>query len=188
VLLGLDANVLKTEIGIVAYGKRIRIANAIADLRRPTSFEFPVPPTMSGLPSPIHTQMRFPTGLDDTAGGVLGPMTHSRTQSYSQQSHNSFPGMTMTAQLTPGYTQSVRSSVGSRAGHGFMQQPQQQEQSDGNVTKPIQNSSTANQQASSAMGLGINLNEVRFSMALQMSYSDSSLLEQASNPAFPVTQ
>ncbi|PFH47127.1 hypothetical protein AMATHDRAFT_50532 [Amanita thiersii Skay4041] len=37
VLLELDANLLKTEIGIMAYGKRVRIANAIADLRRPSS-------------------------------------------------------------------------------------------------------------------------------------------------------
>ncbi|OSX59554.1 hypothetical protein POSPLADRAFT_1089639, partial [Postia placenta MAD-698-R-SB12] len=34
VLLELDANVLKTEIGIVAFGKRARIVNAIAELRR----------------------------------------------------------------------------------------------------------------------------------------------------------
>jgi hypothetical protein len=158
----------------MAYGKRIRIANAISELRRPTSFELPVPPTMSGLPSPMHTQMRFPAGLDDTAGGVLDPMTHSRTQSHSQQSHHSFPAISMITQLTPGYTHSVRSSVGSRAGYGFTQQ---QEQSDGNVTKPIQDSSTTNQQAgssTSAMGLGINLNGVSFSMALQMSYPDCS--------------
>ncbi|KAI0301517.1 hypothetical protein B0F90DRAFT_1717728 [Multifurca ochricompacta] len=37
VLLGLDVNVLKSEIGIIAYGKRMRIANAIAELRRPPS-------------------------------------------------------------------------------------------------------------------------------------------------------
>ncbi|KAH9983046.1 hypothetical protein BJV74DRAFT_989158 [Russula compacta] len=37
VLLELDVVVLKSEIGILAYGKRIRIANAIADLRRPSS-------------------------------------------------------------------------------------------------------------------------------------------------------
>ena len=37
VLLELDLAILKSEIGIVAYGKRIRIANAIADLRRPPS-------------------------------------------------------------------------------------------------------------------------------------------------------
>lgn len=38
VLLELDANVLKTEFGIAAFGKRIRIINAIAELRRPPSF------------------------------------------------------------------------------------------------------------------------------------------------------
>ncbi|KAH8096600.1 hypothetical protein BXZ70DRAFT_945297 [Cristinia sonorae] len=39
VLLELDQNVLKTEIGIVAFGKRARIVNAIAELRRPPSVE-----------------------------------------------------------------------------------------------------------------------------------------------------
>ncbi|KAI0313113.1 sterile alpha motif/pointed domain-containing protein, partial [Amylostereum chailletii] len=34
VLLELDINVLKSEIGIIAFGKRMRIANAITDLRR----------------------------------------------------------------------------------------------------------------------------------------------------------
>jgi SAM domain (Sterile alpha motif) len=34
VLLELDVNLLKTEIGILAFGKRMRIANAIADLRQ----------------------------------------------------------------------------------------------------------------------------------------------------------
>ena len=37
VLLDLDVGVLKSEIGIVAYGKRMRIANAITELRRPPS-------------------------------------------------------------------------------------------------------------------------------------------------------
>lgn len=37
VLLDLDVSVLKSEIGIMAYGKRMRIANAIAELRRPPS-------------------------------------------------------------------------------------------------------------------------------------------------------
>lgn len=37
VLLELDLAILKSEIGIVAYGKRIRIVNAIADLRHPPS-------------------------------------------------------------------------------------------------------------------------------------------------------
>lgn len=37
VLLDLDVNLLKTEIGILAFGKRARIANAITELRRPPS-------------------------------------------------------------------------------------------------------------------------------------------------------
>ena len=47
-LLNLDATSLKTEIGIDAYGKRFRIANAIDDLRRVASVRFPsVKPTWS---------------------------------------------------------------------------------------------------------------------------------------------
>ena len=48
VLLELDVGVLKSEIGIVAYGKRIRIANAIAELRRPPSVLSSEQPTHSG--------------------------------------------------------------------------------------------------------------------------------------------
>jgi hypothetical protein len=40
-LLNLDAISLKTEIGIIPYGKRFRIANAIEDLRRVASVRFP---------------------------------------------------------------------------------------------------------------------------------------------------
>lgn len=40
VLLELDANLLKSEIGIMAFGKRVRIANAIAELRRPPSINY----------------------------------------------------------------------------------------------------------------------------------------------------
>ena len=40
VLLELDVNLLKSEIGITAFGKRMRIANAITDLRRPFSIEY----------------------------------------------------------------------------------------------------------------------------------------------------
>jgi hypothetical protein len=47
-LLNLNATSLKTEIGIDAYGKRFRIANAIDDLRRVASVRFPsVKPTWS---------------------------------------------------------------------------------------------------------------------------------------------
>jgi SAM domain (Sterile alpha motif) len=47
-LLNLNVTSLKTEIGINAYGKRFRIANAIDDLRRVASVRFPsVKPTWS---------------------------------------------------------------------------------------------------------------------------------------------
>jgi hypothetical protein len=37
VLLDLDVNLLKSELEITAFGKRMRIANAIAELKRPAS-------------------------------------------------------------------------------------------------------------------------------------------------------
>jgi SAM domain (Sterile alpha motif) len=40
VLLELDVNLLKTEFGITAFGKRTRIANAISELRRPPSISY----------------------------------------------------------------------------------------------------------------------------------------------------
>jgi hypothetical protein len=40
-LLNLDATSLKTEIGIIPYGKRFRIANAIDELRRVANVRFP---------------------------------------------------------------------------------------------------------------------------------------------------
>ncbi|KAI0043502.1 hypothetical protein FA95DRAFT_1524163, partial [Auriscalpium vulgare] len=51
VLLDLDINVLKTEIGITAYGKRMRIANAITELRRPPSVI-----SSDHLPAHSHSQ------------------------------------------------------------------------------------------------------------------------------------
>lgn len=102
VLLELDANLLKSEIGIMAFGKRVRIANAIADLRRPPSIEYSDHQVSSSEhPSPMQLQYSN---------------THSRTQSVSQ-SHHSFPGTTTTAP-GHGYSQSVQSSLGSPIG-GF---------------------------------------------------------------------
>ncbi|KAJ3511340.1 hypothetical protein NLJ89_g4157 [Agrocybe chaxingu] len=99
VLLELDVNLLKSEIGIMAFGKRMRIANAIADLRRPPSIEFS-DHHASEHPSPL--QMQHSTS---------NTHTHSRTQSQSH-SHHSFPG------AGHGYSQSVQSSLGSPMGYG----------------------------------------------------------------------
>jgi len=48
VLLELDMGVLKSEVNIVTYGKRICIANAIAELRRSPSVLSSDQPTRSG--------------------------------------------------------------------------------------------------------------------------------------------
>ena len=107
VLLELDVNLLKTEIGVMAFGKRMRIANAITDLRRPPSIVYSDHP-MTEMPSPSSPMYNTSTP----------PRVHSRTQSQSH-SHHSFPG-------TSGhnYSQSVQSSLGSPIGYGAGMPPQ----------------------------------------------------------------
>ncbi|KAH9927346.1 uncharacterized protein B0H18DRAFT_1084840 [Fomitopsis serialis] len=75
VLLELDANVLKTEIGIVAFGKRARIVNAIAELRRPPSI----------FESPSHTPARVTTPRSQTGQSL--PYTHSHSASLQSSAH-----------------------------------------------------------------------------------------------------
>jgi hypothetical protein len=79
VLLELDLAILKSEIGIVAYGKRIRIANAIADLRRPPSILSSGQPTRPGSfsrgsPFPHQSVPLSPSG-QGSAGleGLISP-------------------------------------------------------------------------------------------------------------------
>ncbi|KAI6152418.1 hypothetical protein BKA82DRAFT_4111061 [Pisolithus tinctorius] len=57
VLLELDINLLKTEIGIVAFGKRMRIANAIAELHRSPAAPIPENQVASSTPSLPHSQL-----------------------------------------------------------------------------------------------------------------------------------
>ncbi|KAL4245817.1 hypothetical protein ABKN59_001635 [Abortiporus biennis] len=86
VLLELDANVLKSEIGITAYGKRVRIANAIAELRRPPS----ISETEPNPPLPSRTQS--------------GNYSHSHTpsmQSSAQHSYSSSPFSYVPPQFSP---------------------------------------------------------------------------------------
>jgi len=86
VLLELDASILKSEIGIVAYGKRIRIANAIAELRRPpsvmsSSVEQHTRPASLFLISPLAQQ-----------GSTLSPATQGSAGLGSFASPESPPG------------------------------------------------------------------------------------------------
>ncbi|KAG5641510.1 hypothetical protein DXG03_004839 [Asterophora parasitica] len=102
VLLELDVNLLKTEIGIMAFGKRMRIANAITDLRRPPSIVYSDHPEHSPSLGP-HSPLS-------------ATQSHSRHQSQSH-SHYSFPGASANrgipyAQSAPG------SSLGSPMFYG----------------------------------------------------------------------
>lgn len=80
-LLNLDAASLKTEIGIIPYGKRFRIANAIDDLRRVASVRFPLAKQLSLPRSPSHESPQpsrpglRPLLLHSTsAGSLMSPL------------------------------------------------------------------------------------------------------------------
>lgn len=77
VLLELDANILKTELEIHAFGKRTRIMKEITELRRPPSVQSSVVPTHSrtisqsiSLPGSAHHSMVSPMS---TLGGSGSP-------------------------------------------------------------------------------------------------------------------
>ncbi|KAJ7786636.1 hypothetical protein B0H16DRAFT_1401843 [Mycena metata] len=96
VLLDLDVNLLKTEIGIMAFGKRMRIANAIVDLRRPPSpsASFSLAPAFPSQSSPNHQQYAIAyTNSQNSQHHPHSPQFnghHSRgeSQSHSQHSYN----------------------------------------------------------------------------------------------------
>lgn len=102
VLLELDVNLLKSEIGIMAFGKRMRIANAITDLRRPPSIEYSDHVASSDVTSVIHQQQS---------------VSHSRTQ--SQFSHQSYPGSTLVS-VVQGYSGIQTPSSQHFSGQGYV--------------------------------------------------------------------
>ena len=82
-LLDLDVNLLKSELEIVAFGKRMRIANAIAELKRPASVV-----SSDQLQPPQHHHQRsvsqsvslpnsanhsLPSPMSAWQGGYVGP-------------------------------------------------------------------------------------------------------------------
>jgi len=93
VLLELDVTLLKTEIGILAFGKRMRIANAITDLRRPPSITYS---DRQGSPhSPMHPNSYSPA--------IHNPSPrHSRNQSQAPSQSYSY---------SHGHSQSMQSSA-----------------------------------------------------------------------------
>jgi hypothetical protein len=139
----------------MAYGKRARIANAILELRRPLSFEFPAQQSNSNLPSPVYSHIQFHQALTD--GGMAPPMMHSRMKSQGQQSHHSFPGSGPSILSKHKYSLSMQGSVGSSAGP-----QQQQEEVHETVTGPSQDMSELGQKnhitnITGHNGLGIDL-------------------------------
>lgn len=119
VLLELDVNLLKSEIGIMAFGKRMRIANAITDLRRPPSIEY-----SDHQLSPM--QLHHSNSLTQSQ---LQPRSYSHSRAQSQsQSHHSFPGTPPPAAVGHGHSYSMQSSFGSTGfGAGYNgQQPASQ--------------------------------------------------------------
>lgn len=131
VLLDLDVNLLKSEIGIMAFGKRMRISNAIADLRRPPSITYsdhhPLQHTHQQHQHQHQQQQVFSLGGE--AIGLHTPISpqsqiHSRTQSQSH-SHHSFPNSISASGGGGGggggghvYSQSIQSSLASPLGSG----------------------------------------------------------------------
>lgn len=64
VLLELDLELLKSEIGIVAFGKRKRIANAIAELKKPPTTPEPIP---TAHPESFFTHSRSISSIQGTS-------------------------------------------------------------------------------------------------------------------------
>ncbi|KAH9854887.1 hypothetical protein C2E23DRAFT_816005 [Lenzites betulinus] len=83
VLLELDANILKTELGIVAFGKRVRIVNAISELRRPPSVTESEPhPAPALTPRSLTQSFHYP-------GSHHSHPSHSHSQSIQSSAHQS---------------------------------------------------------------------------------------------------
>lgn len=168
VLLDLDINLLKTEIGIMAFGKRMRIANAITDLRRPPSIVY-----SDHQPSPTNTNAQAHLSLTPSQSvSQVQTRTHSRSQS-----HQSFPspGGGGGGQGQQGHPSSQRSSLGNQqvvyanqngngygfggngfSGNGFGGMPENENESPG-TDYIMPDSDQYQQPQQSPLGLGIGL-------------------------------
>jgi SAM domain (Sterile alpha motif) len=130
VLLELDVGVLKSEIGIVAYGKRIRIANAISELRRPPSIMSSEQLTRSASlsqGSPLAQLSHSPATLLSTGFGALtspespSDLAESVEQPTEPPLRGSDPGVrpkAMESDVTVGLGLGIPSSLLVRNGEG----------------------------------------------------------------------
>ena len=102
VLLELDVSILKEEMGITAFGKRMRIANAIVELKRPASFtseqQAPSQISHSGGMSQMSafSQMSGMSGAVGATNGHTAPLTNGNGMEYPYNFSNpASPSMTM---------------------------------------------------------------------------------------------
>ncbi|RPD67460.1 hypothetical protein L226DRAFT_529790 [Lentinus tigrinus ALCF2SS1-7] len=86
VLLELNADILKSEIGIAAFGKRVRIVNAITELRRPPSIE---EAEAEPQPGPMLTP-RSLTHSFQYPGSPHSHPSHSHTHSMASSAQHSY--------------------------------------------------------------------------------------------------
>jgi hypothetical protein len=83
-LLNLDASSLKTEIGIIPYGKRFRIANAIDELRRVANVKFPSVKQHT-WPRPAPHESLKPLLLRSVSlGNILNPPPRSTSGNWAK--------------------------------------------------------------------------------------------------------
>ncbi|KAI0371457.1 hypothetical protein BV20DRAFT_1120507 [Pilatotrama ljubarskyi] len=95
VLLELDANVLKSEIGIAAFGKRVRIVNAISELRRPPSIS-----ESEQHPAPVLTPRSLTHSFQYSISHHSHP-SHSHSQSIQSSAHHSLLNSPMFSPPSP---------------------------------------------------------------------------------------
>ncbi|KAJ7293017.1 hypothetical protein C8J57DRAFT_1267884 [Mycena rebaudengoi] len=107
-----DEDVCDKFTGIMAFGKRMRIANAIVELRRPpspsASFSMPQAYNSSNSPQSQQYAMAYPSPQQQHYPNSPPLIGHSRTQSqsHSQQSYSAH--------------HSMQSSVGSPLNNGYL--------------------------------------------------------------------
>lgn len=143
VLLELDINLLKAEIGIVAFGKRMRIANAIAELRRPLSIIFP------DVQSPQHPQ--------SLSHSHSYSYTHSRSGSTHQSLNSPMFATTVSSALTAPNSATFGSMSTTESPAADMSQFAERVSSLSSTGASIIGGSLDNHVSSSAVGLGLRV-------------------------------
>jgi hypothetical protein len=113
VLLELDAALLKSELGIMAFGKRVRIANAISELRRPPSINYNYSDNQSQLSNAPYTPSSLGGGQ-----GQFAQLQQSQLNGNSPGGYGALgtpPTITRALGFGKGHSrgQSLQSSLGS---------------------------------------------------------------------------